>query len=247
VSRVIVDRPKDYINYIYVYPEGCIKPDGTDMSNRVFYVGKATGYHRIDNHLIEAGGGCECQKCQEIRWIWSLGKVPGRQIVFETLSEKEAFANEQYLIREVYVDEPLTNFQFTSKIAVQRPLIGDGKAKRCAPAFRVNLPTPPSVRDREVTPYLEREKYVFEMDGDIYYSTVVACDFTGIGQKGTRFIILSAEFGISKLVRNNTNYYRRSELFKFLDWVKENYPRENCDGNTVNPEEPWINPTYDGC
>jgi hypothetical protein len=241
-----MNRPKNYINYIYSYPEGCIKPDGTDVSNHVFYVGKGTGYLRIDNHLTEAAGGCECKKCQEIRWIWSLGMVPNRQVVFETLSEKEAFANEKYLIQEVYVDEPLTNVQFTPKSAVQRPLISYSEINHPTATFHMDLPLPPSVRDREAKLDTQHEKYLFEMDGDIYYSTVVACDFTGVGRIGTRFLSLADEFGVSKLVRNNTTYYPRGELLKFIGWVNENYPGESIYPNTVNPESGWINPTCDG-
>lgn len=106
----MIRRIYSYFNYTLSYPEECFDGDGTDLSNIVFYVGKGTHLSRIDNHFREAAARrCSCEKCNVIRWIWSKGKAPLRKIVFETLSEDEAFGNEQHLIQSEYKSKYLTN------------------------------------------------------------------------------------------------------------------------------------------
>ncbi len=205
-------RVKLYFNYIYQYPEGCLSSDGVDLSNQVFYVGKGTGTSRMDAHLTEALNGCECEKCSVIRWIWSLEKVPGRQIVFQTVDHQESLDNEKHLIQVVYKDEPLVNVQHTPKTPKKRSVtIVDEVAYE------------PASKQKETDVTL-RTIHVLELDGEAYYCTTVACVFTGINEKGTRFIHLAEEYGINKFTRDYTWYYPRSELLAFIDWVNEKYP-----------------------
>jgi hypothetical protein len=104
-------RPRAYLNYTLAYPVGCYADDGTDLNGVVFYVGKAVHAKRLDAHFTEAEGGCGCQKCQVIRWIWQQGKPAQRRIVLETLDEQEALDNEELLITQTYNTKYLTNIR----------------------------------------------------------------------------------------------------------------------------------------
>lgn len=88
--------PETWYVYTYAYPDGT-----------VFYVGKGNR-GRIDEHEREARKGCTCEKCRAIRRIWDSGHPVRKRIVFETLVETEALAQERLLIKQ-YAGPQLTN------------------------------------------------------------------------------------------------------------------------------------------
>ena len=97
--------PPSYFVYEYSYPVGV-----PELAGIVFYVGKATNATRLDSHFTEAASGCICAKCQAIRFIWDLGLVAVRRIVFESRSEVETLAVEKQRIAK-HLSPHLTNFQ----------------------------------------------------------------------------------------------------------------------------------------
>jgi hypothetical protein len=59
-------------------------------NDQPFYVGKGIG-DRIGDHEREARKGHECHRCRVIRKIWRNGGEVGRQIIFHTDNEQEAY------------------------------------------------------------------------------------------------------------------------------------------------------------
>jgi hypothetical protein len=105
-----------WYNYTYSYPDGYIR-DGVDFTDIVFYVGKGQK-GRIDSHEREARTGCKCDKCKVIQEIWANGYPVKKRLVFETLIEEKAFANERELISK-HAGKYLTNITYNIPFPTQ--------------------------------------------------------------------------------------------------------------------------------
>src|SRR6266516_5257690 len=109
---------EQYYNYILLFP------DGQNLSGVTFYVGKGTWYkvpliQRLDMHEHEAQWAPEANmigyaingfKVKAIRYIWAAGKSVAKQVVFETIDEKEVIKSEKQAIKQ-YTNPYLTNHE----------------------------------------------------------------------------------------------------------------------------------------
>jgi len=83
------DASSPFYVYLLLRPNGC-----------PFYVGKGLG-DRVNNHEKEARRKriCRCRKCKVIRAIWASGGTVGKQIIFSTRDEQEAYRIEALTIQ----------------------------------------------------------------------------------------------------------------------------------------------------
>lgn len=100
--------PRTHFVYEYSYPS-----EMPDLAGVVFYVGKGTTLNRMDAHLTEAAGECDCAKCEAIRSVWALGLVVVRQIVFESMDERQVLMVEKQKIAQ-HLSPHLVNVQHNS-------------------------------------------------------------------------------------------------------------------------------------
>lgn len=109
-----------------------------------------------------------------------------------------------------------------------------------------NLPEPIRVWEERIYEPSSFNLKVFEHmpakiegDSEVYFNTKTACNFTGVGRQGLRFLDLAEEFGLSVFKGRVVAYYAKSELLKFTDWVNEKYPGESINPNFTEPEAPY--------
>lgn len=99
ISVVRAVQSGQFYVYTYSYPV-CYEHIYRAKNDRVFYVGK--GVHaRIFHHIQEARTACTCRKCRTIRWIWRDGEQVDLGIRFITKDEREAYIEEDRLIKHI--------------------------------------------------------------------------------------------------------------------------------------------------
>lgn len=257
-----VQITKDWYTYLLRYPK-----DYGELSNIVFYIGKGTR-NRVFDHLHEARKGQGTKNAHIIRGVWANGKQIQVEIPLQSDIESDALQYEWACLCYIHASEHLTNFKDAAHLRDRDASVDDlwvesleWSERPTEDVFSLEFIYEPEFREPAISPDLpgpireweeriyepssfdlkvyERMPAKIEGDTEVYFNTKTACNFTGVGRQGLRFLDLAEEFGLSAFKGRVVTYYAKSELLRFIDWVNENYPGESINPNFTEPETPY--------
>jgi hypothetical protein len=257
-----VQITKDWYTYLLRYPK-----DYGELSDIVFYIGKGTR-NRVFDHLHEARKGQGTKNACIIRDVWAQGKQIQVEIPLQSDDPSDALQYEWACLCHIHASKHLTNFKDAAHIRDRDVSTNDLWVESLEwsevpteetlsvgfiyePEFREpvidpNLPEPIKAWEERIyetssfsSRVPERMPAKIEGDTEVYFNLKTACNFTGVGRQGLRFIDLSVEFGLSTFRGRVVTYYAKSELLRFIDWVNEKYPGESINPNFAEPETPY--------